>query len=132
MNFGKALQVLKADKIVRRPEWHPDAWVMRIEEFTYPINPLNPYARAFEYLQKPTSMVTVEARMDFFDGEVFHVGWLPSQDDLMADNWDLVIGEGTTKRQHLWERDEEGQPIPLVLGRKIEKPVPSDIRTEGG
>lgn len=116
MNFTKVLQVLLAGKLVRRPSWAAGAWLMRLEEFGNPLKPWWAHARAFQYLGLTTNYTTTAAHLDLFDGEVFHVGWTPANADLVADDWEIVPGEGSTNRPTHWRHDDEGNTVPAETG----------------
>lgn len=115
MNFGKVLQVLQVGKLVRRADWPSDAWLMRVEEFTVPMKPWAIHSRAFQYLKLDVGYSTIATHLDLFDGQVFKVGWTPTQEDLVADNWEIIDGEGSTNRPQSWRRDENGNTVPAEL-----------------
>jgi Protein of unknown function (DUF2829) len=118
MNFEKTLRVLNAGKLARRLNWGQEAWLVQIDGVGHSLRDWSPYAQAFKYLKKQTTFVTIHTHLDFFDGLAFHVGWKPTPDDLEAEDWAMIEGDGTTKFPRLWRLDENGNGVPVIKDRE--------------
>lgn len=87
MNFGKAIEVLKAGQMVRRTGWNGKGMHLYLEDgFSMPIR-----GGAFK-----GSVRQYEPVICMFTAQQKHQpGWLASQADMLADDWETVDGGGS-------------------------------------
>lgn len=96
MNFGKALEHLKRGGKVKRSGWNgKDMFIYLVNGQTVPIDNLrNEAADALEAtkLTNRGQSVNINSHIDMkaADGSIV-VGWLASQTDMLAEDWEVVI-----------------------------------------
>lgn len=67
MNFGEAIEAMKAGKRVRRKAWDNDTWI------------------TVDYIACSQPYISL-GRDDFFDG---HKTWIPRLEDMLAEDWEV-------------------------------------------
>jgi len=84
MNFGDAIAALKAGKMVRRAGWNGKGMHLYLEDsFSMPIGG-GVYKGAVRQYEPVICMFTAQQR--------HQPGWLASQADMLADDWEDVDG----------------------------------------
>lgn len=84
MNFGDAIVALKAGKMVRRTGWNGKGMHLYLEDgFAMPIR-AGVYKGAVRQYEPVICMFTAQQR--------HQPGWLASQADMLADDWEDVDG----------------------------------------
>lgn len=91
MDFGKALEALKAGKKVCRSGWNGKGMFLYLttgSEVTY--SKLKPETQK-ALIAHPTTNVKINGHIDMkaADGSIV-VGWLASQTDMLSDDWEVV------------------------------------------
>ncbi len=88
MNFGQALEVLKAGQKVARTGWNGKAmWLCLMPATTIPEALVNGRTRVFW----PTGDLPVGAYIVMRTAQgTWQPGWLASQPDMLSDDWELV------------------------------------------
>ncbi|CNL87740.1 DUF2829 domain-containing protein [Yersinia pseudotuberculosis] len=93
MNFGQALQALKAGHKVARIGWNGKGMFPILISGTKDVEPCEgtPYA---DLAVSPQGIVTINAHIDMktATGEM-QPGWLASQTDMLAEDWTIVGNE---------------------------------------
>lgn len=96
MNFGEALEALKAGKRVCRTGWNGKHMLLVYVPGTIdaPLKEGSPYQRALGH--PPGTPQTINPHIDMLTatGEM-QPGWLASQTDMLADDWVIVGNENT-------------------------------------
>lgn len=95
MNFGQALEALKAGQRVARSGWNGKGmWLALQPGSTIPPDQARGGAAKGRADEGATEIVILpHIDMRAADGSVV-VGWLASQTDMLADDWNVVEGEG--------------------------------------
>jgi hypothetical protein len=88
LTFGLALEVAKQGARLRRRGWNgPGQWVCLMPPTTIPAEMVNTRTRKF----LPTGDLVVGGYFVIFTtAGVWQPGWVPSQADLLARDWELV------------------------------------------
>ena len=95
MNFGQAIELLKAGRKVARAGWNGKGmFIYLVEGTTVPIERLR--HEAATHLERDNNVnrgkcVTIGSHIDMkaADGSIV-VGWLASQTDMLAEDWESV------------------------------------------
>ncbi len=88
MNFGEALQAMKSNQCVRRVGWNGKGMHIYLEDmFRFPIRG-GIYAGTERVYEPVICMFTAQGK--------HQPGWLASQADMLAEDWEVVpsAGEG--------------------------------------
>lgn len=80
MTFSKALKLLKAGKLLARSGWNGKGMFILITPLNFNAN-----------LTLNSSMIEPTITM-FTANQTYQPGWLPSQADLLVDDWEVVGG----------------------------------------
>lgn len=90
MNFGQAIEKLKAGKKVARSGWNDKGMFLIFVGGTSAVEPRtgSPYA---DLLVSPSGFVDINPHIDMktATGEM-QPGWLASQTDMLADDWQII------------------------------------------
>lgn len=94
MNFGQALEYLKAGRKVARKGWNGKGmFIYLVKGTTIPyINLRNEAAEALAHTpanEDNTVVINSHIDMKAADGSIV-VGWLASQTDMLAEDWEIV------------------------------------------
>lgn len=91
MNFGLALEALKQGKKVTRKGWNgKGAFLYLTAGSTVPYSKLKPETqKALITHDKSTVQLNGHIDMKAADGSIV-VGWLASQTDILAEDWEIV------------------------------------------
>lgn len=95
MNFGQALEELKLGKRVARKEWEKRAFIYLVKSKEVNIEDL--YGEAYKHFgaykdSNRGKRVVINSRIDMKTAEdSIVVGWTASQDDMLADDWEVVF-----------------------------------------
>lgn len=92
MNFGQAIEALKQGKRVQRAGWNGKGmWLVYV-----PATPDcllrgdTPYFNALN-ADRAVAEVTIDAHIDMFTAKgTMQPGWLASQADMLADDWQIL------------------------------------------
>ncbi len=88
MNFGEAIQALKSGSKVARAGWNGKGMFLIYVPGTIDakLNEGTPYQVALQ-----SNIVTINPHIDMYiaTGQ-FQPGWLASQTDMLADDWELI------------------------------------------
>lgn len=88
MNFGQALEALKAGKKVARSGWNgKKMWLILTPGRT--INDIEPNSFYDKCKFEPPVVINGHIDMKAADGSMV-VGWLASQTDMLSDDWEIV------------------------------------------
>lgn len=79
MNFGKAIEELKQGNSVQREGWNGKNMYIYLQSSPVP----SAYFSGFRKYDPVVCMVTVQS--------THQVGWLASQADMLAEDWDVVV-----------------------------------------
>lgn len=95
MNFSQALEELKLGKKVARKGWGKGAFIYLVESKEVNIENLQGEAAKHFEAHKDSNRgkrVTISSHIDMktADGSLL-VGWTPSEDDMLADDWEIVF-----------------------------------------
>lgn len=95
MNFSQALEELKLGKKVARKGWGKGAFIYLVERKVVNIESLQgEAAKHFEAYKDSNrgKRVTISSHIDMktADGSLL-VGWTPSEDDMLADDWEIIF-----------------------------------------
>lgn len=88
MNFGEAIQALKDGKRVARVGWNgKNMWLALMPGMTIPAGMVNERTRKFV----PKGDLVVGGYIVMWTAQgVWQPGWLASQPDMLAEDWQLV------------------------------------------
>lgn len=92
MNFGQAIEALKSGQRVRRAGWNGKGmWLAHTPGSTISKADARSGAVLAKAVHEPSETITIGAHIDMraADGTVV-VGWLASQTDMLADDWQIV------------------------------------------
>ncbi len=92
MNFSQAMDALKDGELVQRKGWNGKGmWLLLVPGSHITTREGTPYAKALG----SNYAVTINPHVDMFtaDGKM-QPGWLASQTDMLADDWQIVPGAG--------------------------------------
>ena len=98
MNFGQAIEALKAQKRVYRKGWNDkDMWIVLMTGMNLPpYSSQSPGAkvndRTAKWIGEDTPLTTEPYIAMFTAQGTWQPGWLASQADMLADDWE-VVGE---------------------------------------
>ncbi len=89
MNIGSAVEALKQGEKVRRRGWNGmGMFLVYVKGGLTTLKPDTPYARALDEAGFP---VEICSHIDMFTTQgAFQPGWLASQADLLAEDWELA------------------------------------------
>lgn len=94
MNFGEALQALKDGKKVQREGWNGKGmFLVKAGGYTVPLDKLREGTHfTKEFLESEgCTEFNIVPHIDMWSAQKTYVtGWLASQTDLMADDWQIV------------------------------------------
>jgi len=93
MNFGSALEALKGGMKVARAGWNGKGmWLILVPGTERAELALGtPYHRALNDESQGQSHVSINPHIDMYTAQgTMQPGWLASQTDLLADDWELV------------------------------------------
>lgn len=96
MNFGEALEALKAQKRVERKSWNAyNQFIVMMPGFVLP--PFNDQSterkvndRTAKWIGKDKPMNCQSYLAIHTADEKWQPGWLPNQEDLFAEDWEIV------------------------------------------
>lgn len=88
MNFGEAVEALKAGKRVARAGWNgKDVWLCYMPPITIPSGMVNGRTRKFV----PEGDLLVGGYIVMWTAQgIWQPGWLASQADMLADDWSVI------------------------------------------
>lgn len=92
MNFGQAIEALKQGKRVTRAGWNGKGMFLYLTPGSeVPYSKLRPETQK-ALIDHPKSTITINGHIDMkaADGSVV-VGWLASQTDMLAEDWEIVV-----------------------------------------
>jgi hypothetical protein len=88
MNFGEAIERLKAGKKVCRTGWNGKSmWLYLVPGSTFQVSEGRPLAA---HLPLGTT-VNYQSHIDMKTAQDTHVPWLASQGDMLAEDWQIVV-----------------------------------------
>lgn len=98
MNFGEAIEQLKAGRCVYREGWNGKDMYLFLNPGSFPNNENIPQGnlvggvsfRHFQYGGSDTALRMPNINMRGAKGETI-TGWLASQTDMLAEDWDVVL-----------------------------------------
>lgn len=88
MNFGQAIEALKAGEKVRRAGWNGKGMWLILVPGSLGIRPVagTPYSNA-----GLTAEININPHIDMFTAQGdMQPGWLASQTDMLAEDWEVV------------------------------------------
>lgn len=87
MDFGEALKALKAGKKVQREGWNGKGmWLYLVPGSTFEVSEGRPLAAHIPV----GTQVEYHAHIDMKTAQGYHVPWLASQADILADDWAII------------------------------------------
>lgn len=92
MDFGQALYALKDGARVMRAGWNGKGmWLVLVPGSRVQLTPGTPYDKALGSGGYGQTHVTIDAHIDMLTAKgTMQPGWLASQADMLADDWELV------------------------------------------
>ena len=91
MNFSEALELLKQGKKIARGGWNGKGMFIILVNGTSNIKPCDgtPYGKVCNFKKQETINILPHIDMYSAQGEMV-VGWLASQTDILAEDWELI------------------------------------------
>lgn len=93
MNFGQAIEAMKAGQRVSRAGWNGKAMFVYLQKGSKPDVHPGAYGgvmdHLFEYGNRGTSVRMPNINMRAADGSIV-TGWLASQTDMLAEDWGIA------------------------------------------
>ena len=94
MNFGKAIDAMKEGEKLQREGWNgKNMWLIYVPGTEHAeLKQDTPYHSALNTESTGQSHVTIEAHIDMFTAAgCMQPGWLASQSDMLADDWQIIV-----------------------------------------
>lgn len=91
MNFGQALEILKAGGRVRREFWANGMWLVLVPASGFEITADRPLGQAAPHLVGDRAQCRAHLDVCIFSGGVPSLGpWSRIDDDVLADDWEAM------------------------------------------
>ena len=91
MTFGKAIELLKTGRLVRRREWKDVRWLLLVQGAVRKLDPGATYTVNLLRLGYTEGYSEIKSHIDIHIGEgCMQPGWTPTQADMLAGDWELV------------------------------------------
>ena len=94
MNIGEAIAAMRFGRKVARTGWNGKGmWLILVKGQSAELRGGTPYAAALNSDGKTQSSVVIEPHIDMYTAQgTMQPGWLASQADLLATDWEVVNG----------------------------------------
>ena len=90
MKFGEAIEELKLGNRVTREGWNGKGMFLILIQGTFNVAPA-PNSPYYLNLPRDQTLIDIAPHIDMYTAQGnFQPGWLASQADMLADDWDII------------------------------------------